>query len=98
MVAAVDGCNSSAPLSPLSLFTRRVAEKVAAADLGAGQILQQVRPSQRRMEFDVKVKPSVSLSPVQATPRHDVKEQCPAIINTVTLRLYELNTQACLVH
>ena len=38
------------------LFLRRgVAEEVAAADLRTGQVLEQVRPAQRRMELDVKV-------------------------------------------
>ena len=40
------------------LFRRRVAEEVAAADLRTGEVLQQVRPAQRRMELDVEVEPS----------------------------------------
>ena len=37
------------------LFRRRVAEKVAAANLRTGEVLQQVRAAQRRVELDVEV-------------------------------------------
>ena len=37
------------------LLRRRVAEEVAAANLRAGEVLEQIRPAQRRMELDVEV-------------------------------------------
>ena len=37
------------------LFRRRVAEKVAAANLRTGEVLQQVRAAERRVELDVEV-------------------------------------------
>ena len=37
------------------LFRRRVAEEVAPANLRTGEVLQQVRAAERRMELDVKV-------------------------------------------
>src|SRR5262245_37557117 len=41
------------------LFGRRVAQKIAAADFGTGQVLQQVRTAQRRMKLDVEMEPAV---------------------------------------
>src|SRR5687767_6939472 len=37
----------------------RVAQEVAAADLGAGQVLQQVRFAKRRVDFDVEMKAGI---------------------------------------
>ena len=42
------------------LFRRRVAEKVAPANLRTGEVLQQVRAAERRVELDVKVEPQAS--------------------------------------
>src|SRR5688572_2670012 len=39
-----------------------VAQKIAAADLGTGEVLQQMRLPQRRMTLDVKVKAGMVLA------------------------------------
>ena len=59
------------------LFRRRVAQEVAAADLGPGQVLEQVRPAQRRMELDVEVESSDVLLQRRLVKRHHVGERHP---------------------
>ena len=60
------------------LFRARVAEEITAADLGAGQVFQQVGPAQRRMKFDVEVKaPAVVLVHRRLVQRHHVGERHP---------------------
>src|SRR5215207_5558178 len=53
-----------------------VAQKVPAADLGAGEVLQEVRPAERRVELDVEVEtriiPAVGRRLMQ---RHHVGER-----------------------
>src|SRR4051812_25932034 len=63
------------------LFGRCVAEKVAAANLRAGEVLQQVRTAQRRVKLDMEVEPCrLSLHP-RLMQRHDVrKRHAPEIV------------------
>src|SRR5262245_3182343 len=58
------------------LFRRRVAQKIAAADLRPSQILQQVRTPQRRMKLDVEMEPAM-VAPVgrRLVQRHHVRER-----------------------
>src|SRR5436190_14590696 len=41
------------------LFRRSITQKISAADLGSGEILQEIRPAQRRMKLDVKMKVAI---------------------------------------
>src|SRR5262245_38131271 len=64
------------------LFRRRVAQKIAAADLGAGQVLQQVRTAQRRMKLDVEME-SAMIAPVgrRLMQRHHIrKRRSPQVV------------------
>src|SRR5262249_41175559 len=58
------------------LFGRSVAQEVAAADLGARQILQQVRASQRRMKLDMEMETEmIAAVSRRLMKRHDVRER-----------------------
>src|SRR2546423_636587 len=42
------------------LLCRRITtQKISAADLGSGEILEEIRPAQRRMNLDVKMKVAI---------------------------------------
>src|SRR5262245_49057904 len=57
-------------------FGRCVAQKIASADFGTSQILQQVRSSQRRMKLDVEMKPAVIAAVGRRlVQRHHVRER-----------------------
>src|SRR5215510_6873543 len=66
------------------LFGRSVAEKVSAADLRAGKVLQEIRAPKRRMELDMKMKSAiVAIVCRRLVQRHDVrKRRLPKIVKT----------------
>src|SRR6266508_170321 len=72
------------------LFRRRVAQEIAAADLGAGQILQQVRAPQRRMKLDVEMEPAVVV-PVgrRLVQRHHIRERRPPQVVELHQKAFE---------
>src|SRR5262249_39219870 len=58
------------------LFGRGVTQEVAAADLGACQVFQQVRATQRRMKLDMEMEPAVIAAiSRRLMQRHDVRER-----------------------
>src|SRR5262245_59925496 len=59
-------------------FGRGVAQEVAAADLGARQVLQQVGTPKRRMNFDVEMEPAMIAAVSRRLMQgHDVWERYP---------------------
>src|SRR6185312_6946790 len=65
------------------LFRGRVAEEVPAADLRPGEVLEQVRSAQRRMEFDVEMEPFDASIERGLMERHHIwKWHLPEIVET----------------
>jgi hypothetical protein len=64
-------------------FRRRVTQEGTSANFRAGEVLEQVGPAQRRVEFDVEVKPcGVALSAVpDGAPSHK-ERHLPEIVET----------------
>src|SRR5262249_20818966 len=72
------------------LFRRCVAQEIAAADLGTGQILQQVRATQRRMKLEVEMEPAM-VAPVgrRLVQRHHVRERPPPQVVELHQKTFE---------
>src|SRR5262245_39576852 len=72
------------------LFRRRVAQEIAAADLGTRQIFQQVRTAQRRMKLDVEMEPAM-IAPVgrRLVQRHHVRERPPPQVVELHQKTFE---------